>query len=112
MKNSKLPKMFGWIGVLVGLAFMVLYWCIYKFDPFHFPSGSTPGNYSPPILFRSIQDLSFVLVPGIWLGFFTMDLGTITAEITWLVASAINFPIYYGVGVLVDSIRRRRVHAR
>ena len=53
-----------------------------------------------------------MLVPGIWLGFFTMDLGTIAAEITWLVASAINFPIYYGVGVLVDSIRRRRVHAR
>jgi len=105
--RSRLPKRLGIVGVAVGLAFMALYWYIYQFNPFHFPSGSTPGTYSPPLAYRSIENLSFVLVPGIWLGFFTMDLGTAAAEITWLVASAINFPVYYCVGLLIDFIRRR-----
>jgi hypothetical protein len=107
VSKAKLPRILGILGVAVGLGFMAIYWYIYKYDPFHFPPVSSAGNYSPPRVYDILEDSAFTLVPGIWLGFFTMDLGPVYGEITWVVAALINFPIYYCLGWAISKTLRR-----
>lgn len=104
MKKAKLPNVFGVGGVAIGLSFMGWSWYVYRYNPFHFPSSSTPGNFTPPPLYNLLNDLTLILVPGVWLQFLTMDDGNLIAAIMWLLAVGINFLIYYGLGMAISAI--------
>jgi hypothetical protein len=111
MIRSKLPKRFGFAGVAIGLGFMVFWHLQYKYNLFHFPTDqeltAMHRDYSPPALYTFIEHMAFTFVPGIWLGFFAMDLGDMAGIIAWIVASLINFPIYYCLGLIVSAIWRK-----
>lgn len=108
MAKSKLPRTLGIVGVAIGLGFMAFDWYVDKYNPFHFPaSASTPGNYSAPPLYNFLEDLSFVMIPGQWLGPLTADFGRVGDEIMGVIYALINFLIYFALGSAIVDIRGR-----
>ncbi len=114
MNRSKLPKYFGFAGVIIGLCLMIVWWYVYLYDPFHLPTleqvKAMPNGYSAPPMYHFLENLEFILVPGVWLQFFTMDLGDVISAIMWLFAIVINFFIYYGLGMIASAVWQKIRH--
>jgi hypothetical protein len=107
MTKSKVPKRFAIMGLVIGFACMGMWLYIYKYNPFHFPllqSPPIPGNYSPPALYDFLENLEFILVPGICLSGFAARAGEAGVYVVWIVAISLNFPIYYALGLIVSTI--------
>jgi hypothetical protein len=101
----------------VGSFLFALSWCIYKFNPFHIPTVKRGGlmvlYQFPPLYDFLTWDLPIVFCPAIFpLEFMTLDRGPAPDSVAWVWAALINAPIYYGVGVIVDKIRRRVARAK
>lgn len=111
MIQSKLPRRLAAVGIVIGFAFMAIWWYIDRYDPFHLPTwrqAQTMGNFSAPPLLRLIEKLTFVLCPGSLLHLFTMDMGESTTHLTWVLAALINGPIYFTVGVVLAALMKGR----
>src|SRR5579864_3680658 len=95
MVRAKLPKRLGLAGIAIGLGFMTFAILDYEYDFFH---GSPPEAYS------FIGTLAYTLVPGMWVGMFTFDMGNAAGVIAWVLASLLNFPIYYYLELAISAI--------
>ena len=111
MTRSRLPRVFGAIGILVGCAFMVAYLYTLHYNPFHFPTWEQAQHlpdYSPPPLYHFLfERLMFVLVPGLLLQFFSIGVDGWFATVMWIGAVLLNGPIYFAVGFLLQALVRR-----
>ena len=111
MIQSKLPRRLAVVGIVVGFAFMGIWWYIDKYDPFRLPTwqqAQTMGNFSAPPWLRLIENLTFVLCPGSFLHLLTMDMGDSMTRLTWVLAALINGLIYFAVGVILAALMRGR----
>jgi hypothetical protein len=97
MARSKLPKRFDLVGVAIAIGFMTFWLLDDKFNFFHLPTSeeviASHANYGPTALYSLLKDTSLTLVPGIWLGVFTMDMGELADIMVWIIAASLNFPI-------------------
>lgn len=66
------------------------------------------GTFSEPPLLRLFEDLTFVLCPGSFLFFFTMDMSDATNYVVWVVVALVNGPIYYCIGLVLAALMKRR----
>jgi hypothetical protein len=98
MIASKLPLRFAMAGVLIGFVLMGLYWYDYKYNPFHLPP-------SPPI-YHFLEKVMFVLCPGLLLQVFTIGTSDRMGWGMWVLASLVNGPIYYLIGLIVAAIMK------
>jgi hypothetical protein len=114
VNRSKLPKYFGFAGLTIGLCLMVIWRYVYLYDPFHLPTmeqvAAMPHGYSAPPMFHFLEYLTDILVPGVWLQVFTIDLGDVIGAIMWGLAALINFFVYYGIGMAISAVWGRFGH--
>ncbi len=109
---SRLARRLAVIGIIVGSGFMATSWYVYKYDPL--PTCPTwqrrrqMGTFSEPPLLRLFEDLTFVLCPGSFLFFFTMDMSDATNYVVWVVVALVNGPIYYCIGLVLAALMKRR----
>jgi len=114
MPTSKLPRRLAVVGIAIGLALMVVWWYVTKYNPFHLPSleqAETMGNYSAPRLYWLLKDTMFALCPGLFLHVFTMEASGSVTWLMWVPAVLLNGPIYYLVGRLLVAQTARRSRA-
>jgi hypothetical protein len=111
MVASKLPRWFAVSGIVLGFTFMALYWYVYKYNPFDFPTaGMTdvrPGNYAPPI-YSFLETAMFVICPGLLLTALFKGLNDVLGLIVWGIAALLNGPIYYLAGLILVSLMNPR----
>lgn len=111
--TSRLPRKFALLGLIVGVVAMALWWFDLTLNPFHLPSSElAPPNYVEPIARKVIEYTLPVLCPGILLQVFTIGIGGWFGWLMWTVAALLNFPIYYCIGLAVDTLIRRSHAAR
>jgi len=96
---SKVPPRFAMAGWLIGFVLMGLYWYDYKYNPFHLPP--------PPPLYHFFENAMFVVCPGLLLQFFTLGTSDRLGWVMWGLASLLNGPIYYVVGLIFATIMRK-----
>jgi hypothetical protein len=111
LTTSKFPRRLAAIGIVIGFGFMAIWWYVDKYDPFHLPNwqqAQSLGNFSAPQLLRFLEDLTFALCPASTLHLFTMDMGNATIYVTWVLAALLNGPIYYGIGLILAALMKRR----
>ena len=95
MVNSKLPRRLAIAGLVVGVAFRVLWWCIYIYNPSYLPSP------------YFLQNLTCDLFPLLWLTILTSH-GTAAVNYTiWILAILFDCVILYFIGVAINTIRLR-----
>lgn len=109
----KLPRRLAIAGILVGMGLMVFWECDYKYNFFHLPTAEEASrlqsSYTAPPAYRFLEKATFVLCPGVFLGFVTMDMGEVANLIMWLVTTVINGAVYYCVGLFLRAVGRRWV---
>lgn len=95
MVNSKLPRRLAIAGLVVGIGFMAMWWCIYKYNPSYLPSP------------YFLQNLTCDLFPLLWLTALTAG-GTAAVNYTiWILAILLDCVILYFIGVAINAMRLR-----
>jgi len=108
LSPSRVPRTLAFAGIAIGFAFMVMWWYIVTYDPFHLPTAEAPSSYSAPALYWLLKDSIFVLCPGEIMGVFCMDCTGYTVPLLiWTVAALLNGPIYYCLGLLIVNVTNR-----
>src|SRR5271166_2913997 len=106
--TSSLARKFGFVGIAVGIAVVLLWWFVQIFDPFRLPTvGQTPLNYREPLLLTILDDSVFVLCPGSLLQVFTLEMRGWLSWFMWILAVLLNGPIYYAIGLVVAALLKR-----
>jgi hypothetical protein len=110
LTTSRVPRRLAVIGIVIGFGLMAIWWYIDKYDPFHLPTwqqAQSMGNFSAPPLLKFLQDLTLALCPGSFLHVVTMDMGNAMTYLTWAVASLLNGPLYYAIGLIIAALMKR-----
>ena len=103
------PRKFGYVGIVVGIGVALLWWYVRIFDPFHLPTWEqSPPNFRAPLLYWVINDCVFVLCPGTLLMFLTIGMRGWFSLFMWIFAVSLNGPIYFAIGLLVETLLKRR----
>jgi hypothetical protein len=87
-----------------------MWWFIDKYNLFQLPTAEEAqrmvGHYSAPPLYWFLERMTLVVCPGLWLGFFTMDMGRAANEVMWMIATVVNVLLFFLVGyALRESLR-------
>lgn len=111
MIKSKLPRTLAIGGLVVGFLLMAMWWYIDTYNPFHLPTveqvHSIPTGYSPPVLYRFLENLVFTLLPALWLSVFTIHAPAVVNYSIWAFAVLVDGAILYCAGLLINAIRAR-----
>jgi hypothetical protein len=105
--TSSLARKFGFVGIAVGAAVVLLWWFVQIVDPFHLPNvGQAPPNFREPLLLTILDDSVFVLCPGSLLQVFTLEMRGWFSWFMWILAVLLNGPIYYAIGLVVGAFQK------
>lgn len=107
--TSGLPRKFALAGVAIGVTFVLSWWFVITFNPFHLPNvDQVTRSFRKPLLLSILEGSYFVLCPGTLLQIFTIGVdGWIGWVISILTGPLLNAPIYYVVGSVVSMIMKR-----
>ena len=108
---DRLPRRLAIAGIAIGL-FLFAFWEFdYKYNFFHLPTAQEASrmqaNYTAPPAYRFLERVTFVLCPGIVLGFFTMDMGETANVVMWLIVAVINLGVYYCLGLFLQALCKK-----
>jgi hypothetical protein len=109
--KSRLARRFAILGLAIGVTVALLWWYVRIFNPFHLPTWQQIAHssyYSAPLTYWIFQDIVSVLCPGTFLQIFTMEMRGWFSWFMWILAVFLNIPIYYGIGLVVDALMKRR----
>jgi hypothetical protein len=110
--KSKLPRRLALVGLVVGFALMATWWYVDTYNPFHLPTvaqlQSMSTSYSPPRAYSFFEDMTFALLPAIWLSVFTIHAPAFVNYSIWVFAVLIDGAILYCVGLLINTGRAPR----
>ena len=114
MIASKLPRRLAVAGILIGFAFMAVYWLDYKYNFSHLPTSAEtqvhPGLQAPA-WYLVADKLMVILCPGLLLQSVPVDGGVWFALVLWVLAALFNGPVYYLVGRFFIAILKGRSQA-
>jgi hypothetical protein len=108
---SKLPRRLAVSGILIGFAFMAVYWLDYKYNFSHIPTSAETQVHSglqAPAWYIVADKLMVILCPGLLLQTIPVDGGISFALVLWVLAALLNGPIYYCIGLILVSLIKRR----
>jgi hypothetical protein len=109
MPNSKLAMKLGLLGFGIGIVCMAVWFHVFSAAPFHLPvnyRSSAEIEASAPLWFRTFEflaNLVYALVPSIWLSRLFANAGNMTVVSIWILSVALNYPVYYCVGLLISG---------
>ena len=109
--DPKLPRKLAAIGIGLGLVLMAVWWSVDKYNLFHLPTVEQvqlmKTSYSPPLVYRFLESLVFVLLPGMWISVLTIHAPAIVNYGIWAFAVLLDGAIFYCIGLLVNAIAAR-----
>jgi hypothetical protein len=111
--TPSLPHKFALVGIVIGITTGLSLWFVLTFNIFHLPDvNQVTQSFKEPRMLSIIEYSNFVLCPGTLLQIFTIGIGGWIGWVIWILTGPLlNAPIYYAIGVVVDTMVKQK-HSR